>query len=90
MHRWVPECGDLFRTHKQKWAHIIPSSPESTAILAEHFFNCACSLMSRQLREAVHNSIQNFLTFLSSYKQGNSYEGNFDDFLFVKSPVSFQ
>lgn len=85
---WIADCGDVFRTFKHTWAHLIPTSPDTSAVLAEHFFNCACSLMSRQLRETVENSLQNFLAFLSFYEEGNYYEGTFSDLLFPLNPVS--
>ena len=88
MYRWISDCGDLFRTYKDNWAHLIPTTPEASPILAEHFFNCACGLMSRQLREAVEESLKNFLTFLSYYKAGNKYNGKFFDLMFPLSPVS--
>ena len=82
------ECGELFRTHKQSWSHLIPTSSDKSAILAEHFFNCACSLMARQLRETVENSLADFVSFLSLYKEGNDYQEDFNDIKFVKQPVS--
>ena len=72
------------------WAHLIPSSPETSAVLAEHYFNCASSLMAKQLREAVENSLANFLTFLRRYLDGNSYNGEFMDTMFTLKPVSDQ
>ena len=86
--RWIKDCGEVFRTFKHTWAHLIPSSLDTNAVLAEHFFNCACSLMARQLRETVENSLQNFLDFLSYYKEGNDYDGTFSDLQFPLIPVS--
>lgn len=86
--RWIAECGELFRTYKSTWAHLIPTNPDFTPVLAEHFFNCASSLMSRHLRETVENSLKNFLAFLSYYKDGNNYAGEFFDLKFPKKPVS--
>ena len=58
----------MFRTHRSCWAHLVPSAPSQSAVLAEHFFNCACSLMARQLRDTVENSLTDLVTFLSLYK----------------------
>ena len=66
--RWIPDCGEVFRTHKEKWAHLIPPSSDERPILAEHFFNTACSLMARQLRECIEESINELLAFLTIYK----------------------
>lgn len=85
--QWVVECGEVFRQQRDSWAHLIPTSPGESAVLAEHFFNCACSLMARQLRETVENSLADFLSFLQLYKGGNDYQGDFQDLLFVFQPV---
>lgn len=37
-------------------------------VLAEHFFNAACSLMARQLRECVEQSMDEMLDFLKIYE----------------------
>ena len=58
----------MFRTHHSFWALLIPSAPSQSAVLAEHFFNCACSLMARHLRDTVENSLTDLVTFLSLYK----------------------
>ena len=65
--RWVSECGDVFRKEKSSWVHLIPSDSTNTAVLAEHFFNTAATLMSRQLRDTVQNSLDNFVSLLASY-----------------------
>ena len=68
LHRWVEDCGEVFRAHKDGWAHLIPTQQHQRPVLAEHFFNCACSLMAHQLREAMEASLGNFLSFLSQYQ----------------------
>ena len=83
------ECGELFRLHKSVWEHLVPSSPDRAPILVEHYFNTACSLMGRHLREAVENSLDEFINFLSLYQEGNDYEGEFGDLMFVFNPVIF-
>ena len=67
-YRWVPACGQLFRVHKESWSHLIPINPEERAVLAKHFFNTACSLMARQLRECVEASLNEYVGFLELYK----------------------
>lgn len=70
------------------WSHLIPTSHETSAVLAEHYFNCASGLMAKQLRETVENSLDNFLIFLRRYLKGNSYNGEFSDIMFTLKPVS--
>lgn len=65
--RWVSECGDVFRGQKESWAHLIPSTSSQSAVLAEHFFNTAATLMARQLRDTVRVSLTNFVSLLAPY-----------------------
>ena len=66
--RWVQECGEIFRAHKSSWGYLVPTSPHHSAVLVEHFFNCACSLMAIQIREAVQNSLNDFVEFFQLYE----------------------
>ena len=63
----MAECGDIFRTEKGSWAHLIPTDSNQSAVLAEHFFKTAATLMARQLRETVRVSLDNFLSLLEPY-----------------------
>ena len=73
--------------HKGIWDHLVPKSTDRAPILVEHFFNTACSLMARHLRETVEKSLEEFIGFFSHYKEGNDYEGEFKDLMFVFNPV---
>ncbi len=66
--RWIPDCSEVFRTHKDSWSYLIPPSSDDRPILAEHFFNTACSLMAKHLRTCVEESIHEMLSFLNIYK----------------------
>lgn len=71
--RWVSECGDVFREQKASWAHLIPSASGHSAVLAEHFFNTAATLMARQLRDTVRVSLGNFVSLLAPYAVSYMY-----------------
>ena len=66
--RWVNECADIFRNDKEAWSHLVPKSTTEPALLAERFFNCACSLMSIMLRQVVEKSLDEFVQFFSLYE----------------------
>ena len=68
--RWVSECGDVLRAEKASWAHLIPEDSSQSAVLAEHFFNTAATLMARQLRDTVRVSLDNFVSLLAPYAVG--------------------
>ncbi|XP_065898705.1 dynein axonemal heavy chain 3-like isoform X2 [Dysidea avara] len=84
---WVHDCGELFRMHKSSWGHLVPTNSFQSASLVEHFFNCACSLMAIQIREAVQNSLSDFVRFFQLYEEGNDYDGEYSDMKYVYQPV---
>ena len=44
----------------------------------DHFFASVASLMSRNVRSAVYNSITDLVQFLGMYKLGNDFAGPFE------------
>jgi dynein heavy chain len=84
---WVLDCSAVFRAFKDSWSHLIPNEVEQRAVLAEHFFNTASSLMNRQLRDCVKRSIDEFINFLTIYQGGNSYSEDFNNMLFTVNPA---
>ena len=44
----------------------------------DHFFASVASLMSRNVRSAVYNSITDLAQFLGMYKHGNDFTGPFE------------
>jgi len=44
----------------------------------DHFFASVASLMSRNVRSAVYNSITDLVQFLGMYKLGNDFTGPFE------------
>ena len=44
----------------------------------DHFFASVASLMSRNVRSAVYNSITDLVQFLGMFQQGNDFTGPFE------------
>ena len=53
-------------------------SQESRVGKMDHFFASVASLMSRNVRSAVYNSITDLVQFLGMYKHGNDFTGPFE------------
>ena len=43
----------------------------------EHFFDALATVMSNQLRGAVQEALNDFMTMLEQYNNGNSYTGEY-------------
>ncbi|XP_075250490.1 dynein axonemal heavy chain 3-like isoform X2 [Convolutriloba macropyga] len=85
--RWLPELAELFLKNKSKWVHLAPARESDSRQLIREFFDTVGTLMSRQLRECVTNSLSDFIQFLEEHKAGNSYEGEYPEITFNLIPV---
>ncbi|XP_062507706.1 dynein axonemal heavy chain 3-like [Corticium candelabrum] len=85
--KWVPECAQLFHTHKSAWAHLVPTSALQSTDVVESLFRCVAVLMERQLRSLVQDSLQDFVDFLLMYEAGNDFSGDYRDMKFILPQV---
>ncbi|EDV27935.1 uncharacterized protein TRIADDRAFT_52992 [Trichoplax adhaerens] len=74
INRWVPECAKQFLTNKQLWTYLIPASEVESTELVQHLYSCVATLMSRQLRNLVMDSLRDLLEYFKLYKNGNDFE----------------
>lgn len=66
--RWVPQCAKLFLANKHLWTYLIPTSEVESTELVQHLYSCVATLMSRQLRNLVINSLHDLLEYFNLYK----------------------
>ncbi|XP_063710592.1 dynein axonemal heavy chain 3-like [Symsagittifera roscoffensis] len=85
--RWLPELAELFLKNKSKWVHLAPARESDSRQLIREFFDTVGTLMSRQLRECVTNSLSDFVQFMEEHKAGNQYEGEYPELRFNLIPV---
>ncbi|XP_072152186.1 dynein axonemal heavy chain 3 isoform X4 [Bemisia tabaci] len=85
---WLPKVADIFLYLRDSWAPMVPRSSEDSLKQVEKFFSCACSIMSRQLRALVMNSLYHMLDFLLLYQKGNEIQENhYEDMMFTLNPM---
>ncbi|XP_030626002.1 dynein heavy chain 3, axonemal [Chanos chanos] len=87
LHKWLPDCASLFVSHKDAWLGLVPQRVSVNPVSAQEFFSCVSAQMSLQLRSLVIASLQDLLQFLSMHKEGNHFEGEFDEFSFTLRQV---
>ena len=68
LYRWLPELAELFLKNKSKWVHLAPARESDSRQLIREFFDTVGTLMSRQLRECVTNSLSDFVQFMEEHK----------------------
>uniref|UniRef100_A0A8C5QWI6 Dynein axonemal heavy chain 3 n=3 Tax=Leptobrachium TaxID=161697 RepID=A0A8C5QWI6_9ANUR len=85
--KWIPACATLFKSHKEKWIHLVPQNDNDSLIQVEELFACTSSLMSLQLRGMVISSLQDMLSFFSIHKDGNDFGDTYDEIKFFTAQV---
>nr|CAD7259656.1 unnamed protein product [Timema shepardi] len=84
LNEWLPTCADVFLSLKHTWQNLVPIKHGASLQHVEKFFKCVSSLMSLQLRQLVMKSLRHLLQFID----GNDYDDEYEDFLFVGQPLA--
>jgi len=66
--RWIPSCAQLFLDYQQFWYHLVPPNDTDSTQVVQDLFACVATMMSRQLRELVLDSLAEFLDFFLIHK----------------------
>lgn len=84
---WIPAASNLLLVNKHSWQNLIPQRDDDMRNVRE-FFETVAALMSLQLRSIVQSSIEDFVAFINTYKDGNSdYNAEFYSIPFIEVDV---
>ncbi|KAJ9576848.1 hypothetical protein L9F63_006622, partial [Diploptera punctata] len=86
--RWLPQCAEIFLGFKEYWKHLVPKTSGESLKLVKLFFECACTLMSMQIRRLVMKSLSHFLKLIALYKGGNDFGDVFEDCTLNNRPLA--
>lgn len=81
---WLAEVAELFLERKSAWSGLFDKTPGASTALVEKYFASVNSLLSRQLRQIVLQTLDHMRNFLVRYADGNSFEGEYDDSGFTR------
>ncbi|KAG8235430.1 hypothetical protein J437_LFUL015495 [Ladona fulva] len=87
LHDWLPKCAAVFTDMMDHWANLVPTKSGESLKQVERYFDSAASLMSIQLRSLVFKSLYHFLNMLLTFQDGNDYQGEFNDFMYLNTPL---
>ena len=59
--RWIPSCAQLFLDNRRFWFHLVPPNDTDSTEHVRDLFAGVATLMGRQLRELVLDSLAEFL-----------------------------
>ncbi|KAI3380917.1 hypothetical protein SNEBB_002522 [Seison nebaliae] len=87
---WVPYCSNLITTETAHWAYMVPQeeiASSSDLDRVRQFFASVYSLMSKQIRDCVIQSIVELTEFLQTYEEGNDFEESTDEVKYRQVPA---
>lgn len=59
--RWIQSCAQLFLDNRRFWFHLVPPNDTDSTERVRDLFACVATMMSRQLRELIIDSLAEFL-----------------------------
>ncbi|XP_011502202.1 PREDICTED: dynein heavy chain 3, axonemal [Ceratosolen solmsi marchali] len=83
---WFAEVAELFFERKDAWAGLFDKSSNASTHQVEKYFRSINALLSQQLRFIVLDTLRYFRDFIIQYSNGNSFEGEYNDFIFSRKP----
>ncbi|XP_012271492.1 dynein heavy chain 3, axonemal [Orussus abietinus] len=83
---WLAEVAELFLEKKHAWSCFVEMKLRASTVLIEQYFRSVNTLLSRQLRIIVMQTLGHIRDFLVQYKTGNSFEEEYQDLMFSRIP----
>ncbi|KAK2580549.1 hypothetical protein KPH14_007682 [Odynerus spinipes] len=80
---WLADVADIFLEKKYAWSGLFDKEQYASTSLIEKYFRAVNALLSRQLRNAVLRTIRHLRDFFMQYKEGNAFEGEYEDLMFI-------
>ncbi|XP_059059125.1 dynein axonemal heavy chain 3 [Achroia grisella] len=87
MDNWLIDVADTMIKMRSHWQIYVAKRKRESTFQVEQFFGCIHALMSRQVRDLVERSINHFAEYFAYYWDGNTYDGAYQDYLFIKRPL---
>lgn len=81
---WLADVAELFLEKKHAWSNYFENKPKASTSLVEKYFRCVNSLLSRQLRIVLMDTLIDVKDFFLRYKDGNFFEPEYEDLTFTR------
>ncbi|KAG7209677.1 hypothetical protein KM043_011323 [Ampulex compressa] len=82
---WLADVAEIFLKKKEAWSCFLEKHRNASTALIEKYFRCVNTLLSRQLRTMVMNTLYHVRDFFVQYAEGNRFEGDYRDLMFPKT-----
>ncbi|XP_053593796.1 dynein axonemal heavy chain 3 [Microplitis demolitor] len=83
---WLADVAELFIEKKYAWSYLLEKKFNTPTALIEKYFRSTNILLSQQLRIIVIETLKEMKNFLIQYKNGNKFEKEYYDLLFIRTP----
>ena len=77
---WLQECASIISENKYKIEEIYHKSGCDRAEMFNNFFSSISALMASIMREVIENTLNDLISFMNQYKEGNTYHEEYDIF----------
>ncbi|XP_015588713.1 dynein heavy chain 3, axonemal [Cephus cinctus] len=83
---WLAEVAEIFLEKKRAWSSLVERAAGASTVLIEDYFRCVNTLLSRQLRIKIIQTLKYMRDFFVRYSDGNSFDGDYEDLMFIRVP----
>lgn len=81
---WLVNVAEVFLEKKHVWSQYFEMRPDASTALIEKYFRGINSLLSRQLRIMMIETLKDIRDFFMRYKAGNVFKGHYEDLMFLE------
>lgn len=81
---WLADVAEIFLEKKHDWSQYFEMQPDASTAMIEKYFRSVNTLLSKQLRMIVMNTLEDVRDFFMRYKAGNAFEGDYKDLMFLE------
>jgi len=81
---WLADIAEIFLEKKCVWSQYFEMQPDTSTAMIEKYFRSVNSLLSKQLRIIVMNTLEDMRIFFKRYQAGNAFEGEYKDLTFIE------
>lgn len=81
---WLADVAEIFLEKKHDWSQYFETQSDASTAMIEKYFRSVNSLLSKQLRIIIINTLEDVRDFFMRYKTGNAFEGDYEDLMFLE------
>ncbi|KMQ95743.1 dynein heavy chain axonemal [Lasius niger] len=83
---WLADVAEIFLEKKYAWSQYFEMRPDASTAMIEKYFRSINSLLSKQLRIMITETLKDVRDFFMRYEAGNAFEGDYEELMFLETP----